>query len=173
MSSELNQSAKTDLPWGFRGKIELCGKGWPQFPLVGNEPALYRIIFSDGSAYIGQAEGLDDRLYGYRRPTQGVIGEYLLHAALVNSKGAILETFTDGDLSSRTERQRLEQIAIAHAKVTLQELHNGPRTGVESIRAMIAFHEAEIDRLRLKLKRAEHEGYSDIYMHSDALDETK
>lgn len=141
--------------WQPCGVITLCNKFWPQFPKIPKVPGLYRIVLSDGRHYIGEARNLHSRLYNYRRPTPGIEQEYRIHIALVEAGGGTIDIYTEGDLSGRPARCRLEKNEI---QAVLQEglplLNNeGPATKAR-LKAKIKYLQHELSATRAQLKAA-------------------
>ena len=144
------------LVWQPCGLITLCPKNWPKFPPMPESPGLYRITLNDGRFYIGEARHLKKRLYNYRRPTPGIEQEYRVYAALVAAQGGKIEIYTDGNLSTRVARMKLEKAEIDRAiAAKLPLLNNDGDADPVRLKAQIKYLEGELDKARNKLSDME------------------
>ncbi len=92
------------------------------------------------------------RLYEYRRPTKGNEQEYRIHEALISARTAELWIYTDGDMSNKTTRCRLERGEIEMAlKGGMQLLNNDGPDDAAHLEAKVRFHEKEAAAARAKL----------------------
>ena len=140
------------LSWQTCGLITLCDKNWPKFPPMPEIPGLYRITLNNGQVYIGEAGSLKRRLYEYRRPTPGIEQEHRVHAALVTAQGGKIDIYTEGDLSTRQARMKLEKAEIDRAiSANLSLLNNETDADAERLKAQIKYYEGEINKTRQKL----------------------
>lgn len=137
------------VDWQLHGTIALCESGWPQFPKMPKVPGLYRITLKDGRCYIGETADLRRRLQEYRRPTRGLEQEDRIYAALISSGTATIEIFTEGDLSTKTARSRLEKAEIKAAMASnIILLNNDGRTASQRLELRIAYLERELAAAR-------------------------
>lgn len=138
--------------WQQVGRMTLCGRGKPLFPDLPDLPGLYRLTLDDAWCYIGESSNLRHRLSEYRTPTTGVIQEHSLHLALKLARGADIEIFSEGDLSSKTALCALEEVAIEAARSEGRKVLNGGNAGTAYRLSLdIQFHEKQIAKLRSKL----------------------
>jgi hypothetical protein len=117
---------------------------FPREPRIAKHPkvpGIYRLSFNNnGYIYIGKAGDLPSRFSNYRRPTQGTEQEYIVHYALLESNGATIEVFTDGDLSCGSVRSVLEKTAIQTATGRLLNKKKGLRLDPYYLRLKIRYH---------------------------------
>ena len=144
------------LNWKACGRITLDQDRWPRFGPVPSVPGLYRITLDDGFVYIGQTTNLDRRVREYRRPTDGTIGEEVIHLAVQRAGGGRLEICADALLTNAARRRHCERTAIAEAaKLGLRLLNRTGGPNPDRIALEIAYHERRLACLRTALVQLE------------------
>jgi hypothetical protein len=148
------------IAWEAQGRMTLCEKGRPRFPVVASVPGLYRLTLDNGWCYIGEARDLQHRLSEYRHPTTGVLMEHRIHEALKDAGGALVEIFTSGNLIEKTTRCSMEVDAIQAARGEGKRVLNGGWGFVQTYCLLldIKYHESQIEKLRKKLEAISAEG---------------
>jgi hypothetical protein len=145
-----------EITWQDRGRMTLCSKGWPEFPLIEPVPGLYRLVLDSGWVYIGEAKNLQYRLADYRTGNTGLIQETRVHAALREAGGAAVSIYTAPHLVEKTSRCMIEADAVRTAREAGLRVLNGAQvTEPYCIQHDIKFHELQLSKLRAKLATIE------------------
>lgn len=151
-----------DIIWRKYGHgVVRIDQGGPLFPKEPRDlekpkvPGIYRLTLNNGYIYIGKAGHLPQRFGNYRAPTQGTEQEYIVHYALLETRGATVDVVTDGDLSCGSVRSMLEKAAIQGASRRLLNKKKGLRIDPYYLRLKIRYHEAMLVDARAKLEELE------------------
>lgn len=147
----MGESMTNSLIWEACGEVNIVD-GRPVSPKVVSAPGLYRLKFRNGWWYIGESANIQRRLSDYSWPGQGIEPDHRIYHALIDAGGATLEIFTQGDLSTKSNRCVIEFREIATARAEGKNLLNGGSKSNSFLLEMsIKYHESEIERLRHKL----------------------
>lgn len=142
----------SNLAWEFCGEVNIVD-GRPAFPSILRAPGLYRFHLRNGWWYFGETKDLGRRLPEYGWPGQGVESEHRIYHALIEGGGATLELYTQGDLSTKSNRCVIESREINKARAEGKSLLNGVGRGAAfALKMSIKYHEIELARLRSQLK---------------------
>ena len=142
------------IDWQDRGRMTLCEKGRPKFPIVEAEPGLYRLTLDSGWLYFGEAKDLRARLACYVPGNTGLAQETRLHVALKDARGANVAVLTGTGLDMKPSRCAIESLAVNQAiSAGLKVLNGAQSHDPYCIQLDIKFHEKQIEVLRGRLQK--------------------